>query len=78
MWLDMYEDQFTLQQEEIDDVCWMDLEDCIRGVKTCSFESGSAFRRILGDNTYDSRKVLYLVIQVELIVLYMYNGSIVS
>ncbi len=39
MWLDLDEDQFTLQEEEVESVLWMDLEKCIDGVKTGSFEN---------------------------------------
>ena len=39
MWLDLDEEEFTLQAEEVDDVLWMDLEQCIEGVKENSFEN---------------------------------------
>lgn len=39
MWLDLDEDEFTLQEEEVDSVMWMDLEECIEGVKENSFEN---------------------------------------
>lgn len=39
MWLDLDEDQFTLQEEEVESVLWMDLEKCIDGVKIGSFEN---------------------------------------
>lgn len=39
MWLDREEDQFNLQEEEVDGVRWMDLEQCIEGVRAGSFEN---------------------------------------
>ena len=39
MWLDLKEDEFTLQEEEVDSVLWMDLEQCIEGVKDNGFEN---------------------------------------
>ncbi len=39
MWLDLDEDEFTLQEEEVDRVLWMDLDLCIEGVKENSFEN---------------------------------------
>ncbi len=39
MWLDLDEDEFTLQAEEVDRVLWMDLEQCIEGVKEHNFEN---------------------------------------
>ena len=37
MWTDLDENQFTLQEEEVDSVLWMDFEKCIEGVKENSF-----------------------------------------
>ena len=37
MWLDQNEDQFTLQEEEVEDVMWMDLSDCVRGAESQTF-----------------------------------------
>ena len=37
LWTDLDEDQFILQEEEVDSVLWMDFEQCIRGVKENSF-----------------------------------------
>ena len=37
LWMDSDEDEFTLQEEEVDSVMWMDLEQCIAGVKDNSF-----------------------------------------
>ncbi len=39
MWLDLDENEFTLQEEEVDRVLWMDLDLCIEGVKENSFEN---------------------------------------
>ena len=39
MWLDPDENEFTLQEEEVVDVLWLDLEKCIEGVKDNSFEN---------------------------------------
>ena len=39
MWLDLDENEFTLQEEEVDDVLWMNLGQCIEGVKDNSFEN---------------------------------------
>ena len=39
MWLNLDEDEFTLQEEEVDRVLWMDLDLCIEGVKENSFEN---------------------------------------
>ena len=39
MWLDLDEDEFTLQEEEVDSVVWMGLDECIEGVKENSFEN---------------------------------------
>ena len=39
LWKDLDEDEFTLQEEEVDAVLWMDLEKCIEGVKAGSFEN---------------------------------------
>ena len=39
MWLDLDEEEFTLQAEEVYDVLWIDLEQCIEGVKENSFEN---------------------------------------
>ena len=39
MWLDLDEDQFTLQAEEVDGVLWMDLDQSIEGVKANSFKN---------------------------------------
>ena len=37
LWMDADEDQFTLQEEEVDSVMWIDLDKCIEGVKENSF-----------------------------------------
>ena len=37
LWADIDEAGFTLQEEEVDSVLWMDLEECIKGVKENSF-----------------------------------------
>ena len=37
LWADIDEDGFTLQEEEVDSVLWMDLEQCIDGVKENGF-----------------------------------------
>ena len=37
LWADIDEDRFTLQEEEVDSVLWMDLEQCIDGVKENGF-----------------------------------------
>lgn len=37
LWMDADEDEFSLQEEEVDSVLWMDLEQCIDGVKENSF-----------------------------------------
>ena len=39
MWLDLDEDEFILQAEEVDRVLWMDLEQCIEGVEEHNFEN---------------------------------------
>ena len=39
LWIDADEDEFTLQEEEVDSVLWMDLEQCIDGVKENSFSN---------------------------------------
>ena len=39
MWTDLEEDNFVLQKEEVDRVLWMDLDQCIEGVKNNSFEN---------------------------------------
>ena len=39
MWLDLDENEFTLQEEEVDSVMWMGLDECIEGVKENSFEN---------------------------------------
>lgn len=39
MWLNLDENEFTLQEEEVDRVLWMDLDLCIEGVKENSFEN---------------------------------------
>ena len=39
MWKDADENEFTLQEEEVDSVMWMDLEQCIEGVKNNSFSN---------------------------------------
>lgn len=38
LWRDLEEDQFTLQAEEVDEVRWMDLEECIRGMEEGTFQ----------------------------------------
>ena len=37
LWMDADEEEFALQEEEVDSVLWMDLEQCIDGVKENSF-----------------------------------------
>jgi len=37
LWLDLEEDAFTLQAEEVEAVRWMDLEECIRAVEENAF-----------------------------------------
>lgn len=39
LWVDLDEDEFILQEEEVDDVLWMDLEECIKGVKRNTFSN---------------------------------------
>ena len=39
LWVDADEDGFTLQEEEVDGIMWMDLEQCIEGVKENSFRN---------------------------------------
>lgn len=39
LWLDLEEDAFTLQPEEVDAVRWMDLSECIQGVKDNAFQN---------------------------------------
>lgn len=39
LWMDADEDEFTLQEEEVDGIMWMDLEQCIKGVKENSFSN---------------------------------------
>lgn len=39
LWVDADEDEFTLQEEEVDGIMWMDLEQCIKGVKENSFSN---------------------------------------
>lgn len=38
-WLDLEEDRFALQNEEVESVKWMDLEECVEGVKRDSFRN---------------------------------------
>ena len=38
LWMDA-EEEFALQEEEVDGVMWMDLEQCIEGVKNNSFSN---------------------------------------
>ena len=47
MWTDLDEDQFALQQEEVDSVLWMDLEKCINGVINGSFENCIAVEELM-------------------------------
>lgn len=37
LWKDLDEDRFSLQKEEVDSVLWMDIEQCIEGVKENGF-----------------------------------------
>lgn len=37
LWLDLEVDEFIVDHKEVDSVCWMDLEQCIEGVKNNSF-----------------------------------------
>lgn len=47
LWNDMDEDQFILQEEEVDSILWMDLEQCIDGVKNSSFENCIALEELM-------------------------------
>ena len=47
MWCGLDEDRFTLQEEEVDSVRWMDLEECIDGVMNSSFENCIALDELL-------------------------------
>lgn len=47
MWLDLEEDQFSLQPEELECVCWMELEKCISGVEDNSFPHCIALEELL-------------------------------
>ena len=47
IWADMDEDQFILQKEEVDSVLWMDLDQCIDGVKNSSFDNCIALEELL-------------------------------
>ena len=46
IWLDLEESQFTLQEEEVDSIRWMDLEECIEGVRNGSFENCIAIEEL--------------------------------
>jgi len=46
IWLDLEESQFTLQEEEVDSIRWMDLEECIEGVRNGSFENCIALEEL--------------------------------
>lgn len=37
MWLDMEAEAFSVQEEEVDSVCWMDFDECYRGVENDTF-----------------------------------------
>jgi len=37
MWIDLEEDQFMLQPEEVDSVMWMDFDACMEGVRSNTF-----------------------------------------
>lgn len=39
LWMDIGENGFVLQKEEVDDVLWMDFEDCIEWVKENQFKN---------------------------------------
>ena len=47
MWTDKNEDRFILQEDEVDSVLWMDLEQCIDGVKNRSFENCIAMEELM-------------------------------
>jgi isopentenyldiphosphate isomerase len=47
MWTDLEEDEFVLQKEEVDSVLWMDLEQCIEGVKNNSIENCIAVEELM-------------------------------
>ena len=39
LWLDLPESAFTVQKEEVESVCWMDFEQCCKGVEQNSFRN---------------------------------------
>ena len=47
MWIDMDEDQFILQEEEVDSVLWMGLDQCIDGVTNNLFENCIALEELV-------------------------------
>ena len=47
MWLDKDEEQFVLQEEEVESVLWMDLDECIEGVVSNSFENCIAVEELM-------------------------------
>lgn len=47
MWLDREEDDFVLQEEEVDSVRWMDLQACIEGVMSGAFENCIAMEELM-------------------------------
>lgn len=47
IWLDLEESQFRLQEEEVESVRWMDLDECIEGVRNGSFLNCIAVEELL-------------------------------
>ena len=39
LWLDREESDFTIQEEEVDGVLWMDFDECYQGVQNDLFEN---------------------------------------
>ena len=39
LWLDREESDFTIQESEVDSVCWMDFDQCYAGVQNNEFEN---------------------------------------
>lgn len=47
MWLELEEEEFTVQKEEVESVRWMDLEQCINGVQNELFENCIAMEELM-------------------------------